>query len=173
MNVGDVAKVLVGGIAVYAAMAACSSNGVDAESVADAATVNTSGGRLKVRYYEGTDGSRQFAGFYDTLRKEVCNFTPLTGAEVYCVPFAAVNSAEFFRDNSCLEGLTLPPQTGIDYVRFGLSVRKYGQRYDGKVYVRSSGGDFVEYAPGVVLFTLGEEIPVAQFVSAKVVEETR
>jgi hypothetical protein len=62
-----------------------------------------SGSRIKARWIVGDDGSKQFAGFYDSLRKEECFFYDMYDGAKHCVPFAAVtkNYAGYYLDSAC------------------------------------------------------------------------
>src|SRR5690349_8500361 len=49
-----------------------------------------SGTRLKLTWFEFTDGTRQFDGFYDAERKEPCFISQRwTDGNAYCTPSAA------------------------------------------------------------------------------------
>ena len=71
-------QLVLGSCLVYAIAAACGGGGSSGgkggheggSPVPDAmADVNQSGTRLKAQYYSGVDGSRAFAGMYDTMLK--------------------------------------------------------------------------------------------------------
>ncbi len=95
MRIRDIGFSLAGGAAIYVAMAACSAadgahlrgangaggngqggSGQGGSGVIPDATAATSGSRLRVRYYSGEDGSKQFVGWHDTQRNEDCTFRP-------------------------------------------------------------------------------------------------
>jgi hypothetical protein len=88
MNAKEALKVLVGSIAVYGAMVACSSASNPGQPVAAAmADINAGGSRLKANYYEGSDGSQQFLStFHDAQRGEDCAFATASDGTIRCLP---------------------------------------------------------------------------------------
>lgn len=63
-----------------------------------------SGTRLKVRYVAGEDGSRQFAGFRDTMRNENCTFALAEDGMTRCLPFDSSLTALqeiVYEDSTC------------------------------------------------------------------------
>jgi hypothetical protein len=62
-----------------------------------------SGSRLKAQWIVGDDGSKSFAGFYDSARKETCSFILMYDGTRRCIPFgAAVSSyAGHYTDAAC------------------------------------------------------------------------
>ena len=94
MRIAEVAKLFAGSCVVYVVVAACSAysgddpatggppRGTDDGSTADTSILNPvgnalaeghkSGSRLKLRFYEGSDGSRQFINFWDSELKTYC-----------------------------------------------------------------------------------------------------
>jgi len=77
-----------------------------ADPVPDAAAEEMSGTRLKARYYVGLDGSKQFAGFYDTSRKENCAVMNASDGTLRCLPtkFYAMGGS-FYADDGCSQKL--------------------------------------------------------------------
>jgi hypothetical protein len=91
MRIRDVIKLVTGSCAVYFVMAACSAYSEEGKrtEAADAAAPpaiptspvvanalaegHKSGARLKLRFWEGSDGSRQFINFFDTELKTACS----------------------------------------------------------------------------------------------------
>jgi hypothetical protein len=59
-----------------------------------------SGSRLRARVYEGTDGSKQFVGWYDNQRKENCSIAVAADGKLRCLPEAAYNGV-LFTDAQC------------------------------------------------------------------------
>jgi hypothetical protein len=109
MRITEVGKLFAGSCIVYFVVAACSaysgderssSGGPPPGSGSDAADTtildpianaladgHRSGSRLKLRFYEGSDGSRQFIDFYDTELKTPCKVPVRTGdGKERCVP---------------------------------------------------------------------------------------
>jgi hypothetical protein len=98
----------VGRLAVLALVLACACSGnLNARSDAgkDTATSDAgadpndgfrSGSRLKLTWYEFTDGTRAWTGLYDAERKESCNIYPgWTDGNAYCVPSTATGYVVF------------------------------------------------------------------------------
>lgn len=112
MRIAEVAKLFAGSSLVYVVVAACSAYSGNEPSQADGPPSGTgdgstsdttildpvgnalaeghkSGSRLKLRFYEGTDGSRQFLNFWDSELKTQCWVTsgPKTiDDKVRCLP---------------------------------------------------------------------------------------
>jgi hypothetical protein len=98
------------------------------DPVPDASAQETSGTRLKARYYVGDDGSKQFAGWYDTERKENCTFSTASDGAIRCVPAAtAAAVGSYFADSACKQPLAT--------VSCGAPAPKYASAYS-----QSSGG---------------------------------
>lgn len=65
----------------------------------------TSGSRLKVKYYAGSDGSRSQIGLYDTTLQTTCYFGVSADASVRCLP---VNTpSPYFSDAACTVRMAL------------------------------------------------------------------
>jgi hypothetical protein len=121
MNTKEITKLVVGSVAVYAIIAACSSgggfNGNDAGKdgkgpVPDAlADVSQSGSRLKAQYYAGADGSRAYAGMYDTTLKTPCAFATAADGSSRCLPAGAgsIAATDTFSDSSCTQPIYAAP----------------------------------------------------------------
>jgi hypothetical protein len=109
MQVKDSVRMVLGSVAIYVVVAACSSNGgtvvynngdgghggTDAKTFGDtlinpmseaSADENQSGTRLKTQRYVGTDGSSQFIGFYDSQLAVACAFAVAADGKTRCVP---------------------------------------------------------------------------------------
>jgi hypothetical protein len=112
MRIAEVAKLFAGSCVVYVVVAACSAysgddpptNGGPPRGTNDGSTNDgtildpvgnalaeghKSGSRLKLRFYEGSDGSRQFINFWDTELKTYCwvtNGPKTTDDKVRCLP---------------------------------------------------------------------------------------
>lgn len=61
-----------------------------------------SGTRLSARWYQGADGARQFAGFYDAELGQSCEFALAIDGVPRCLPKVASGSP-FFLDSACTE----------------------------------------------------------------------
>ncbi len=70
------------------------------DPVADAAAQSVSGSRLKARYWVGEDGSKQFAGWYDSQREEACSFQDYGDGVPRCRPSSGA-FASYFLDSGC------------------------------------------------------------------------
>jgi hypothetical protein len=79
------------------------SGGSSGSPVPDANADETqSGSRLKANYYVGSDGSKQFAYFTDSARKnEVCSYAPADDGSIRCMPSGAYVVATEFADSAC------------------------------------------------------------------------
>jgi len=158
----SVGRSLVSGLIVYYAMAACSGGGgeggggwlsdgggVDGAPTTPGAPVvpnamadtwYKSGTRLKLRYYQGDDGSRQFMGFYDTQRAEVCSFTKLGNAVVCLPPASGVGT--YWTNSACSGPLVATPKAvapekhAINFIT--LEIFEVAALYDGPIYSGSS-----------------------------------
>lgn len=126
MRIAEVARLFAGSCFIYVVVAACgayseedkatsssggSSSG-NASSTSSSGTTITdpignalaeghkSGTRLKLRFYEGSDGSRQFIDFYDSELKTTCT-VPVTTADgkTRCVP--ASTGLPWFTTSDC------------------------------------------------------------------------
>ncbi len=110
MNAEQALKLVLGSSVVYAIVAACGGSsgggagGHDGGPVHDAmADVNQSGSRLKAQYYVGTDGSKSFAGMYDSQTKQDCAYATASDGTNRCLPAGphVIASTAYFSDASC------------------------------------------------------------------------
>lgn len=67
-----------------------------AEPVPDAEAQTVSGTRLKARYWVGDDGSKQFAGWFDSERNEQCSFRTAEDGDIRCQPVAEATGGVYF-----------------------------------------------------------------------------
>lgn len=118
-SIREVSKLLGGSALVYAVAAGlptgASSDGPcniqspgSAVSLALAQT-EVSGARLKAKYLEGADGSRQFFAWYDTTRGVDCSFSEAADGVWRCLPSGA-DSGYFFADAACSQQVSLVPK---------------------------------------------------------------
>jgi hypothetical protein len=139
-----------GSIVVYLVVAACSGMGTSpvsdgggtassggpasdgASRVLDAITdpvpsasadTYASGSRLKVQYYAGADGSKAFAGMYDSQRNEACSFVTAADGSTRCLPVAAPSASlgVYYADASCSSPLA--------YAASGCTSPLYGNEF--------------------------------------------
>ena len=118
MKLEQALKLVLGSSLVYAIVAACGGGsgghaGKDGGGpVHDAmADVNQSGSRLKAQYYTGSDGSKAFAGMYDTQTKQDCAYATAADGMTRCLPAGThvVASTEYYSDMGCtMPILTVP-----------------------------------------------------------------
>lgn len=137
MRITTIAASLIGGIAVYVALAACGSNEAQRRPMRAGASTGgssssgdgpgsvggmspvpdanaqpaTSGARLKSRYYVSSDGARQFVGWFDLQRNEACGFQQ-TPEGIRCMPavsgyFLGVSS--YYADAACTMRMAQAP----------------------------------------------------------------
>jgi hypothetical protein len=118
MRIADVAKLFAGSCIVYFVVAACSaayseetpspsSSGGPAPPTSPTAPVpnalaegHKSGSRLKLRFYEGADGSKQFIDFFDAELKTICSNGGRTpDGKLRCLPSAT--GIMYFVDSGC------------------------------------------------------------------------
>ncbi len=146
------------------------------------------GSRLKERRYVGEDGSEEFAGFYDSMRKEDCGFSVATDGKYRCMPTRAMGLS-IFADAQCSVpvGYVSDPPCG------GFPVGWYFIKYDTsdpcqyKSIVYSVGAELpagtpiwggspmpcfsTQVSPSAKLWQVGPVVPPASFVAATIVTE--
>lgn len=71
-----------------------------------------SGTRLKVRYVQGTDGSKSFIGFRDTMLNANCSFTFADDGQQHCLPSDVAFVSDYFADSGCSQMPLAEAQTG-------------------------------------------------------------
>jgi hypothetical protein len=152
-----------------------------------------SGARLRARFLAGTDGSKQFAGWFDMQRNEACNFILAIDGTTRCLP-ANVAYSYHFKDAGCSvplasvskAGCSSPPAPIYVQVSGGLdaqtcafkgnTVRSVGAKIAAQpVYAGSPAScsqvPQASWTPYYDLYDLGAAIPSADFVSANYVTE--
>jgi hypothetical protein len=163
-----------------------SNSGGDAPSLLDALTdpvppasadTNQSGTRLKVKYYAGDDGSKAFAGFYDSQRKEDCSFRTAADGVSRCMPTTNAVFSGYYADMTCTQPVVVVPagcstptyvlQTDVSCnpVSDLLSV---GVSYSGSSIYVLSGTTCTGTSgtgSGAAYFYLGSEVPPSSFVA--------
>lgn len=131
MYTRQIALTFVSGLAVYIVMAACSSSGSGElrGTEADGGSPSSSGGpvpnaladdlhksgaRLKTRFIEGKDGSKQFFGWHDSERNEACAFARHSGGSLICMPIVdppPAVVANYHEASGCDSPLAAVPKT--------------------------------------------------------------
>ena len=133
MPVSSVAKVFAGSCVVYLVMAACSAysdrdDRASSSSSGDPPAIATvdgpvpnalaegfkSGSRLKLRFWEGADGSRQFLNFFDTQLQTDCwvGSRRTSDGKIRCLP-APVGTL-YFSDAACKTPAVLAVAKDVD-----------------------------------------------------------
>jgi hypothetical protein len=141
------------------------------------ASAEESGSRLKARYYVGDDGSKQFAGWYDSERKENCTVMSASDGVLRCLPFTLFASAgSYFSDSNCSSqyfvaakptntacGTT--PSTGYGYTSTcGFTFYTLTPASPSVVYAGTPGACTEVTAPTTYAFFTGTSIPASSFV---------
>lgn len=95
-----------------------------------AAEPATSGTRIRARYYNGEDGSRQFVGWRDTERDEDCSFQQAEDGQTRCTP-TYLAPAVYYADAGCTQPLAAvsKPATGLCGVTVTTPVPQYAADY--------------------------------------------
>lgn len=139
MNLRHVSFCLLGGSAVYVAMAACNSGSPPISThgntggggggstsslmnpVPDASADPQSGSRLKPNYRVGEDGSKEFVpgSWWDTQRSEICAFATASDGKDRCLPDGSPVSA--FSDSACTSGI-VAMKSGCTAPKYGVAV---------------------------------------------------
>lgn len=86
----------------------------DGGPVANGAFGAISGTRLKVRFLQGDDGSKQFLGWRDSLRNESCTFTVAEDGASRCLPIDQStafiqHTSHLYLDDACAQAIAEVP----------------------------------------------------------------
>ena len=160
--------------------------GLDAE-------IDQSGSRLRVRYFAGADGSREFIGFFDSQRNENCAFTwgsdRAADATIRCLPNEWISSINdnYFQDSLCTqplrlavasEGTNCPPPAYAETRTSNqcptlIDLYDVGPQFQGSVYyyINGLGCRTQTFPAGYVTYTVGNEVPSSAFVAASILAE--
>mgnify|MGYP001613324065 CR=1 FL=1 len=156
------------------------------------ANAEESGSRLKAQRYVGEDGTKQFAGWWDSLRQESCTFIKLKDGMVHCAPVLGskgsvyVGTISYYSDPTCSNpalvyavntcepspkvAIVTPPGdqcTGYyDHYEVGGSTTSL---YSKQPITGSWGSTTIPM--GYVAATLGSKIPPSAFVAATTVTD--
>jgi hypothetical protein len=149
-----------------------------------AAEPATDGSRLKAEYNVGADGSRQFAGWWDSQRNEECAFQPFADGSQHCVPLYTGVIQLGFSDSSCSSALfaialsTCPDPATVKYALSGAAWGCTAFSYAAVESLTLATPDKIfsgtpaacvdvtaSYKPVYNFFT-GTEIPLSSFVAA-------
>lgn len=84
-----------------------------------ASSITVSGTRLRAHYIEGEDGSKQFIGWYDSLRAEDCSYAERQG-QFRCYPIAKIieggGPPSLYRDSACTLPAECLPKAELEYI---------------------------------------------------------
>ncbi len=157
--------------------------------VADA--LAESGSRLKAQWLTGDDGSKSFAGFYDSARQEACSFLDMSDGVKHCIPWTgqAFNVDTTFLDASCVTPIAVAavvpcmstPKYGYSYYDLACPSGPYkfrifsiGAKFTLPTVYSKASGSCVGSAPSpsAVYHLLGSEIPPSSFVAAGVTTDS-
>lgn len=182
----DIALCLLGGAAVYLAVATCTTSSPDAS--AGATPTTSSGARLKAKYYAAEDGAVYAAGaWFDSQLGVNCGFAETTDGKLRCVPFG--DSATVygdFADAACQQRVAQScgsPKYASDIIHgtetICAIINSRWQFYAvaapigmGKIFSNSSGSckEKTKEA-GYNYYILGPKVPDSTFVAATVQTE--
>ena len=153
------------------------------------ADTTQSGSRLKAKYYAGSDGSKQFAGWHDSMLNVDCGFSPASDGTTRCVPSGATTQL-FFSDSGCAQALAYIPATGCNSPPYALvtvpasatpGCASYFERvlqvvgaYSGAIYTGTPANCSEQPDGGAIwratyaFYTVGSEVAPSTFVAATV-----
>lgn len=160
------------------------------DAMPDASADPVSGSRLKAKYRLGEDGSKAYLPFvwYDSERKEDCNFSLAADAKERCLPLGTYNAVlgTYFSDSACTAPLALAlyPSCEVKYATGAKSgggcqfastmtqVFVLGAKANlATVYVKSGANCISTSGTGVELYEVGTEIPPSSFVAGTVMAD--
>ena len=127
----------------------------------------TPGARLKLEYYAAADGATQFAGWYDSQRKEECSFTFGSDWQLHCMPAAGATMTVYFSDAQCSVALATSSSSPSAYAASVDGLRRYPvlQAHTGDVWAVTNHTCALA-SPGIHLFDVDSEVPADFFVHA-------
>ncbi|MCA9589930.1 MAG: hypothetical protein KC657_31720 [Myxococcales bacterium] len=137
-----------------------------------------SGSRLKIRYLEGADGSKQFSAWFDTARNDECTFARHADGSVRCLPLTnppAANAQTYFDSSACTSRLALAqrtptsPKYGVAYDPVGARMfHVIGGLHSGAVWSKNGANctDTSTLKATYDFYPVGAEVEAAEFVGA-------
>ncbi len=140
-----------------------------------------SGTRLKAQYLAGSDGSRQWLGWYDSQRGEACGFGVAEDGVTRCLPGSSGGyvTGTSFADPGCTqEVVAVGSACGGSVPTYvtrllsgacvpGAAIYQIGASFVGATYYVKSGASCVSVSSaGSTLFYVGADVPPSSFVSA-------
>ena len=147
-----------------------------------------SGTRLRARYAMGTDGSKEFVGWFDKQRNEECSIKAAESGKLRCLPTA--HPVFDYSDAECTKPIvTLPPQLdcngnppkyimAMDYTQACIPSAKLfeigaaTQVMVDPVYRSQQGGcEPVGSGAMMTFYEVGAEVPMSEMVEAEIVTQ--
>jgi hypothetical protein len=137
-----------------------------------------SGSRLLPLYLAGEDGSRQFAGWFDTARGERCAYAIGGDGAMRCLPADDTVQAELYADAGCTRAIASLPACPIpkylitvESVECSPGARRHVHKLGAKmvpaiVYARSASGCARREPGGAPYVAVGPEISPVSFSAA-------
>jgi hypothetical protein len=138
-----------------------------------------SGSRLRAQWYTGSDGSKQFYGFFDSMLQTECTFFRMSDGLIHCAPVGATLISSLFSDAGCslpaaLSASCLPATAkyAASFSGCPSSIHVYAVTPAPQLYAKS-GAQCVPYVPqmGNTGYAIGAELPPSAFVSANIVTD--
>ena len=147
---------------------------------------NASGTRIKVKSFAGSDGSKQFVGFYDSERQEDCSYSYASDGKLRCLPPAS--GVSLYADANCsIPVLNVPPGScsalasyvtvttpGADACSVGASrLFRRGSAFtpSGTVYWKVPSYSAYPATSSFIYYSMAEEVAPSSFVDAMPVTE--
>jgi hypothetical protein len=153
------------------------------------ADTTQSGSRLKAKYYVGSDGSKQFAGWHDSMLNVDCGFSLASDGTTRCIPTTATLVLAWFSDSGCSQPLAWVTSKGCapaTYAAQGIApiapacttyssrVFQVGAAYSGAIYTGTPANCSEQPDGGAALratydfYSVGSEVAPSTFVAATV-----
>lgn len=109
MRYQDLIRALLAGAAIYTIIAACSDKATNQSSPVPNAKADptASGSRLRAKRLQGSDGSKQFVGWFDSERGEDCSVNRTTDGQLRCTPAYKLVTDNLYEDASCTQRITV------------------------------------------------------------------
>lgn len=132
------------------------------------------GSRLKLRYYDGADGTKQFLGWRDSMRNEDCGFSKHADGTVRCMPAAQSTATYYHSGSPCtaanLLGAVLKAAPAPSYIsrseNNGTRIFIAGAALTGQLYQNLGGCTPITTPETLDFYAVGAEVPAASFVQA-------
>lgn len=156
------------------------------------AEAEESGSRIKAMWRTGSDGSKQFVGFFDSALMVKCSYLPMADGKDYCLPYDPTVSAGPtgpFTDSACnpsslvvvRQSIYAPctaPKFAVTYgnqqcilLSVASSIYEIGAKIPtpATLYFNSGGQCFSSATqPGEEVYAIAKERPASDFVAATI-----